>query len=42
MKKDWFQETESSKTHIYTPLFAKGTAQEQYISKMIKTLFSGK
>jgi len=32
---------ESSKTHIYTPLLAKETAQEQYISKMIKTLFSG-
>ena len=32
---------ETAKTHIYTPLFAKETAQEQYISKMIKTLFSG-
>jgi predicted transcriptional regulator len=32
---------ESAKTHIYTPVFAKEKAQEQYISKMIKTLFSG-
>lgn len=32
---------ESSKTHIYTPAFAREAAQEQYISKMIKTLFSG-
>jgi BlaI family penicillinase repressor len=32
---------ESAKTHIYTPNFAKEKAQEQYIGKMIKTLFSG-
>jgi predicted transcriptional regulator len=32
---------ETAKTHIYTPVFAKEKAQEQYISKMIKTLFSG-
>lgn len=32
---------ETAKTHIYTPAFAKEKAQEQYISKMIKTLFSG-
>lgn len=32
---------ESSKTHIYTAVFEKEKAQEQYISKMIKTLFSG-
>jgi len=32
---------ESSKTHIYTPAIARETAQEQYITKMIKTLFSG-
>jgi predicted transcriptional regulator len=32
---------ESSKTHIYTPAIAKESAQEQYITKMIKTLFSG-
>jgi predicted transcriptional regulator len=32
---------ESSKTHIYTPCFNKEKAQEQYIGKMIKTLFSG-
>lgn len=31
----------SSKTHIYTPSFGKLAAQEQYLGKMIKTLFSG-
>ncbi len=31
----------SSKTHIYTPSFGKEAAQEQYLGKMIKTLFSG-
>ena len=32
---------ESAKTHIYTPNFAREEAQEQYVGKMIKTLFSG-
>lgn len=32
---------ESAKTHIYTPSFAREKAQEQYIGKMIRTLFSG-
>jgi predicted transcriptional regulator len=32
---------ESSKTHIYIPCFEKVKAQEQYVGKMIKTLFSG-
>jgi BlaI family transcriptional regulator, penicillinase repressor len=32
---------ESSKTHIYIPIFEKEKAQEQYVGKMIKTLFSG-
>lgn len=32
---------ETSKTHIYTPNLSKDKAQEQYMSKMIKTLFSG-
>jgi len=32
---------ESSKTHLYTPCFNKEKAQEQYLGKMIKTLFSG-
>jgi predicted transcriptional regulator len=32
---------ESSKTHIYIPSFEKEKAQEQYVGKMIKTLFSG-
>ena len=32
---------ESSKTHIYIPCFEKEKAQEQYVGKMIKTLFSG-
>ena len=32
---------EAAKTHIYTPALAKEKAQEQYITKMIKTLFSG-
>jgi len=32
---------ESSKTHIYIPSFDKEKAQEQYVGKMIKTLFSG-
>jgi BlaI family penicillinase repressor len=31
----------SSKTHVYTPSFGKLAAQEQYLGKMIKTLFSG-
>ena len=32
---------ETSKTHIYIPYFDKGKAQQQYVGKMIKTLFSG-
>ena len=32
---------ESAKTHIYIPYFEKGKAQQQYVGKMIKTLFSG-
>lgn len=32
---------ETSKTHIYTPNFDQTKAQEQYVGKMIKTLFSG-
>ena len=32
---------ESAKTHIYTPSFAREKAQEQYVGKMIRTLFSG-
>jgi len=32
---------ETAKTHIYTPSFVKEKAQEQYVGKMIKTLFSG-
>jgi BlaI family penicillinase repressor len=32
---------ESSKTHIYIPCFEKEKAQEQYVGKIIKTLFSG-
>jgi BlaI family penicillinase repressor len=32
---------ETAKTHIYMPNFDKEKAQEQYIGKMIKTLFSG-
>jgi predicted transcriptional regulator len=32
---------ETSKTHVYTPCFAREKAQEQYVSKMIRTLFSG-
>jgi hypothetical protein len=32
---------ETSKTHIYIPYFEKGIAQEQYLGKIIKTLFSG-
>jgi predicted transcriptional regulator len=32
---------QSSKTHIYTPNFEQSKAQEQYVGKMIKTLFSG-
>jgi predicted transcriptional regulator len=32
---------ETSKTHIYTPNLSKDKAQEQYMTKMIKTLFSG-
>ncbi len=31
----------SSKTHIYVPNFEQTKAQEQYVSKIIKTLFSG-
>jgi predicted transcriptional regulator len=31
----------SSKTHVYIPNFEQSKAQEQYIGKMIKTLFSG-
>lgn len=32
---------ESAKTHIYTPSYSKDQAQEVYVGKMIKTLFSG-
>ena len=32
---------ETAKTHIYKPNFDKEKAQEHYIGKMIKTLFSG-
>jgi predicted transcriptional regulator len=32
---------ESAKTHIYAPSFAREKAQQQYVGKMIKTLFSG-
>ena len=32
---------ESAKTHIYSPSFAREKAQEQYVGKMIRTLFSG-
>jgi predicted transcriptional regulator len=32
---------ETAKTHIYTPNFEQSKAQEQYVGKMIKTLFSG-
>ena len=32
---------ESAKTHIYTPAYSKDQAQEVYVGKMIKTLFSG-
>lgn len=32
---------ESAKTHLYIPSFEKEKAQEQYVGKMIKTLFSG-
>ena len=32
---------ESAKTHIYTPSYSKDQAQEVYLGKMIKTLFSG-
>ena len=31
----------SSKTHVYVPNFEQSKAQEQYVGKMIKTLFSG-
>jgi predicted transcriptional regulator len=31
----------SSKTHIYTPTLTKEKAQEQFVGKMIQTLFSG-
>ncbi|MEI6189683.1 MAG: BlaI/MecI/CopY family transcriptional regulator [Chitinophagia bacterium] len=30
-----------SKTHIYTPTLQKEIAQEQYLNKIIQTLFSG-
>jgi predicted transcriptional regulator len=32
---------QSAKTHIYTPNFDQCKAQEQYVGKMIRTLFSG-
>ena len=32
---------ETAKTHIYTPCVEKSKAQEQYVGKMIRTLFSG-
>ncbi|MFY8165539.1 MAG: BlaI/MecI/CopY family transcriptional regulator [Sediminibacterium sp.] len=32
---------ETAKTHIYTPCVEKAKAQEQYVGKMIRTLFSG-
>jgi BlaI family penicillinase repressor len=32
---------QSSKTHIYIPNFEQSKAQEHYVGKMIKTLFSG-
>ncbi len=32
---------ESAKTHIYSPSFDREKAQEQYVGKMIRTLFSG-
>ena len=32
---------ETAKTHIYTPSFARDKAQEQYLGKMIRTLFGG-
>jgi predicted transcriptional regulator len=31
----------SSKTHIYTPSLQREKAQEQFVGKMIQTLFSG-
>ena len=31
----------SAKTHIYTPTLKKEKAQEQFIGKMIQTLFNG-
>jgi predicted transcriptional regulator len=31
----------SSKTHIYTPTLQREKAQEQFVGKMIQTLFSG-
>ena len=31
----------SSKTHIYTPNLKREKAQEQFVGKMIQTLFSG-
>ncbi len=40
-EKGMVSRNESSKTHIYTPCFNKEKAQEQYLGKMIKTLFSG-
>lgn len=32
---------ETAKTHIYIPSYSKDQAQEVYVGKMIKTLFSG-
>lgn len=32
---------ETAKTHIYIPSLQKEAAQEQFVSKMIQTLFSG-
>lgn len=40
-EKGLVERNESSKTHIYKPTIAQAKAQEQYISKMIRTLFSG-
>ena len=32
---------ESAKTHIYTPTLVREKAQEQFVGKLIQTLFSG-
>jgi predicted transcriptional regulator len=40
-EKGLVKRNEAAKTHIYTPNLSKDKAQEQYMSKMIKTLFSG-